>query len=51
MTKDETVSDHCLHGNLLQAIEEAITKLGKTPDNITIEDLAPVDEFHIGEMV
>jgi hypothetical protein len=33
---------------LLKAIQEAITKLGKTIDNVTIEDLSPVDEFHIG---
>ena len=48
MTDDKTVSNHYLHGNLLQAIEEAITLLGKTIDDIAIEDLAPVDEFHIG---
>lgn len=48
MTSDKAVSEHYLHGNLLQAIQASITKLGKTVDDITIEDLAPVDEFHIG---
>ena len=48
MSYDESVSDHYLHGNLLNAIELALPSLGKTTDNITIEDLAPVDEFHIG---
>lgn len=48
MTDDKTVPNHYLHGNLLQAIQEAITLLGKTFDDIAIEDLAPVDEFHIG---
>lgn len=48
MTDNSTVSNHYLHGDLLQAIEKAITVLGKNINNITIEDLAPVDEFHIG---
>lgn len=48
MSYDKSVSDHYLHGNLLEAIEAALPKLGKTPETITIEDLAPVDEFHIG---
>ncbi len=48
MTNDQVVSNHYLHGDLLRAIEGAIALLGKTLDNITIEDLAPVDEFHIG---
>lgn len=42
------ISEHYLHGNLLEAIEIAIEKLGKSIESITIEDLAPVDEFHIG---
>ena len=48
MTSDKTVSEHYLHGDLLKAIQSALPQLGKTIDNITIEDLAPVDEFHIG---
>ena len=48
MSYDESVSDHYLHGGLLKAIEAALPNLGKTPENITIEDLSPVDEFHIG---
>ncbi|MFC1684017.1 class I SAM-dependent methyltransferase [Pseudomonadota bacterium] len=48
MSDDEAVSEHYLHGDLLAAIQAAIAKLGKTVDSITIEDLAPVDEFHIG---
>jgi ubiquinone/menaquinone biosynthesis C-methylase UbiE len=43
-----SVSDHYLHGDLLKAIETALPNLGKTPETVTIEDLAPVDEFHIG---
>lgn len=37
-----------MHGDLLGAISAALARLGKTPDTVTIEDLAPVDEFHIG---
>ncbi|MCP4391766.1 MAG: class I SAM-dependent methyltransferase [Gammaproteobacteria bacterium] len=48
MTTEQSVSDHYRHGELLQAIEKALDKLGKTPGNLVIEDLAPVDEFHIG---
>lgn len=48
MSSDEAVSKHYLHGDLLNSIQAAVTKLGKTVDNVTIEDLAPVDEFHIG---
>jgi len=48
MSIDNAVSKHYLHGDLLKAIQTAITKLGKTVDSVTIEDLAPVDEFHIG---
>jgi SAM-dependent methyltransferase len=48
MSNDKAVSDHYLHGNLLGAIRAAVTKIGKSVDSVTIEDLAPVDEFHIG---
>jgi len=48
MSYDNSVSSHYLHGNLLNAIEAALPALGKTIENVTIEDLAPVDEFHIG---
>lgn len=48
MSYDKSVSDHYLHGDLLNAIKATLPKLGKTTDTVTIEDLAPVDEFHIG---
>lgn len=48
MSTDKAVSEHYVHGNLLKAIQVALRELGKTIDNITIEDLAPIDEFHIG---
>ena len=48
MANDKAVSDHYQHGELLQAIQTALGKLGKSIDNLSIEDLAAVDEFHIG---
>jgi len=48
MSYDEIVSDHYFHGDLISAIEAALPDLGKTTENVTIEDLAPVDEFHVG---
>ncbi|MDO6712744.1 methyltransferase domain-containing protein [Aliiglaciecola sp. 2_MG-2023] len=48
VSHDERVSEHYLHGDLLSAIEAALCALGKTSENLTLDDLAPVDEFHIG---
>ncbi len=48
MSFDQSVSEHYTHGELLGAIKSAITKLGKTIESVSIDDLAPVDEFHIG---
>lgn len=48
MSLDENVSAHYTHGNLLNAVLAGIEQLGKTPNTVNIEDLAPVDEFHIG---
>jgi SAM-dependent methyltransferase len=42
------VSDHYTHGRLLEAIQTAVKRLGKTPGTVTVDDLGPVDEFHIG---
>jgi len=51
MSDEKSVSEHYLHGDLFEAIQTGITRLGKTIDSVTIEDLAPVDEFHIGGRV
>jgi ubiquinone/menaquinone biosynthesis C-methylase UbiE len=48
MSYDKSVSEHYTHGKLLAAILTSVSKLGKTAQSVTIEDLAPVDEFHIG---
>src|SRR5437867_12326255 len=42
------VSSRYTHGGLNEAIRVGIAALGKTTDSVTVDDLAPVDEFHIG---
>ena len=44
----QDVSNHYTHGNLVAAIRTGIESLGKTINSVTVDDLAPVDEFHIG---
>jgi SAM-dependent methyltransferase len=44
----QDVSQHYTHGNLVAAIRGGIESLGKTINSVTIDDLAPVDEYHIG---
>jgi ubiquinone/menaquinone biosynthesis C-methylase UbiE len=48
MTTQRDISTHYTHGNLIAAIRSGIESLGKTIDSVTVDDLAPVDEFHIG---
>ncbi len=48
MLNESAVAQHYSHGDLLGAIQSSIAKIGKTSDTVTIDDLAPVDEFHIG---
>jgi ubiquinone/menaquinone biosynthesis C-methylase UbiE len=48
MSYEKSVSDHYVHGGLLDSIRAALDALGKTVETVTIEDLGPVDEFHIG---
>jgi hypothetical protein len=42
------VSRHYTHGSLTDAIRDGLASLGKAPGTVTVDDLAPVDEFHIG---
>jgi ubiquinone/menaquinone biosynthesis C-methylase UbiE len=44
----QDVSAHYAHGHLIAAIRDGIVSLGKTVSSVTIDDLAPVDEFHVG---
>jgi len=48
MLNNNPISEHYTHGDLLSSIEVAVSKLGKTINNVSVEDLGPVDEFHIG---
>jgi len=52
MVPDENlVSNHYTHGSLLDAIATGLEKLGRSPETAAVDDLAPVDEFHIGGRV
>lgn len=48
MSLESRVAGHYSEGGLLAAIEAGLRVLGKDPDTVDMEDLAPVDEFHIG---
>lgn len=48
MSDHERVAAHYRQGDVLGAIASGVARLGKTPETVAIEDLAPVDEFHIG---
>jgi len=43
-----SITEHYTHGQLLQRILQGVEAIGKTPATVTIDELAPVDEFHIG---
>lgn len=48
MPEPSLVATHYARGGLLEAIVAGMAKLGKTPESVALDDLAPVDEFHIG---
>ncbi len=48
MSDRNQVAQHYTHGSLLDTIRAAVRALGKTEDTTSVEDLAPIDEFHIG---
>jgi ubiquinone/menaquinone biosynthesis C-methylase UbiE len=47
MSVETEVSSHYTHGDLLKAIDAALVKAGKDPATPRLEDLAPIDEFHV----
>jgi hypothetical protein len=49
MKLEQSVARHYTHGSLEAAILEALTAAGKDLDRLAPADLAPVDEFHIGD--
>jgi len=48
MSSTNGVAAHYSHGELLRVIDDGVRRLGKSPETVSIEDLGPVDEFHIG---
>lgn len=48
MSDETRVSAHYTHGGLREAIRSALVTGGRSLDALSIDDLAPVDEFHIG---
>lgn len=48
MADNNSVANHYTHGNLLDAIRAGVERLGKSNTTVTVEDLGPVEEFHIG---
>jgi len=45
---EQSVAQHYTHGSLEQAIFGVLASAGKDLNGLTLADLAPVDEFHIG---
>lgn len=48
MPEPTLVATHYTRGGLIDAIIDGLGKLGLTQDTVQVDDLAPVDEFHIG---
>ena len=46
MEDKNTIADHWGKGDVYALIMSALEKAGKSPDALTVEDLAPVDHFH-----
>lgn len=51
MPDRKLVADHYTHGSLVKAIRDGVHKLGKTVDQVQVDDFGPIDEFHIGGRV
>ena len=48
MKSFDEIARHYSDDDLLETIAEGVTRLGKSIYDLAVEDLAPVDEFHIG---
>jgi SAM-dependent methyltransferase len=48
MSIESDVTDHYAGPDLLAAVLAGLAAMGESPETVSIEDLAPVDEFHIG---
>lgn len=47
MTTEVKVADHYTRGSLESIILQAMQRAGKDPAKLTLQDLAPIDEFHV----
>ena len=47
MPLENQVAEHYTRGDLGAVILDALEQAGKDIDNLSLEDLAPIDEFHI----
>ena len=48
MQTEQAVAQHYAHGSLEAAILDALAAAGKDVNHLSLKDLSPVDEFHIG---
>lgn len=48
MGSEQTIAQHYSHGELEREILDALTTAGADPEHLDPDQLAPVDEFHIG---
>lgn len=48
MSAQAAIVDQYRSDGLLESIEAGLAAVGKSPDSVTVDDLGPVDEFHIG---
>lgn len=48
MSIEADIARHYTHGSLERAILDALVSQGKDLNHLTLADLAPVDEFHVG---
>jgi SAM-dependent methyltransferase len=48
MTVERDLTQHYRHGALEEALLKAVVAAGKDPNKLSVDDLAPADEFHIG---
>ncbi len=48
MQVENKVAEHYGHGHLTEAIRRGLEAQGISPEEASIDDLGPVDEFHIG---
>ena len=51
MTISSSVNSHYACGDLISSIQTALEDSGVSIEDVTVNDLAPVDEFHAGGRV